>query len=157
MRRIPRRRLKRLANDLGDLVIADLARRAGTPARHRGPPSDVRRTAAAIYRTVASAAPTRRLMALFSSFGGQKNDARPLGQPLVRLAPPRQALKCALLARRQVDRNSRLPIAVTPPANARKRIALYSSIRRLELAGDMSLCSKTSRSWSIRSTILAAG
>ena len=38
MRRIPRRRLKRLANDFGDLVIADLAQRAGTglviEARH---------------------------------------------------------------------------------------------------------------------------
>ena len=30
VRRIPRRRLKGLANDLSDLVIADLARRAGT-------------------------------------------------------------------------------------------------------------------------------
>jgi hypothetical protein len=30
VRRIPRRRLKGLANDLGDLVIAALARRVGT-------------------------------------------------------------------------------------------------------------------------------
>jgi hypothetical protein len=47
VRRIPRRRLKGLANDLGDLVIADLARRAGTGLVIET--RDVRRTAAAIF------------------------------------------------------------------------------------------------------------
>ena len=123
MRRIPRRRLKGLANDLGDLVIADLARRAGTglvtKTRHpmfgEPPPpfSD---------RVGRRAHPQADGLVL-PAFGGQKNDARPLGQPCAvlrrdaRLSSSPRSLAVKSIA------TAVLPIAKILRANNSQRIA----------------------------------
>ena len=116
MRRILRGvALKGLANDLSDLVIADLARRAGTglviETRHPmfgEPPPPFS------YGVGRSAHPQADVFAL-RGFCRMQNDPRPLGQPLRGLAPRRQVLKFAPLVRRQVDRNSRLAHRQNPP------------------------------------------
>ena len=109
VRCVPRRCLKGLANDLGDLVVADLARRAGTglvvETIHAmlGEP-----TPPFAYGVGRSAHPQADVLVL-RAFRREQHHARPLGQPLRSLAPRRQALKFAPLALRQIDRNSRLP------------------------------------------------
>ena len=124
MRRIRRRRLERLANDLGDLVIADLARRAGTglviKTRHPmfgepAPPFSNRVGGCAQPQAdVLVCHPCRRV----------QDDARPLRQPLRGLAPRRKALKFAPLAVGQIDPTAVLPIAI-PRANARRELYIF--------------------------------
>ena len=126
VRCVPRRRLKGLANDLGDLVVADLARRTGTGlvvetfhAMLREPPPPF---AYGIGRSAHSQADVLVLHA----FRREQRDARPLGQPLRGPAPRRQALKLAPLARRQINPNSRLAHHRNPPQiNQRKESHVF--------------------------------
>jgi hypothetical protein len=83
---------------------------------------------------VLGAAPTRRLISLFSSvFRRVQHDARPLRQPLRGLAPRRQALKFAPLALRLVDRSSRLAHSLNPPLTLAEN-RTYVPIRTLALS-----------------------
>jgi hypothetical protein len=118
VRRSPRRRLKRLANDLGDLVIADLARRAGTGLVIETLDPMLRKPPPPFAHGVGRSPDPQADGLVLRAFRGQKDDARPLGQPLRRLPSRRQTLEFAPLALGQNDRNSHLAHANPPPTSA---------------------------------------
>ncbi len=127
MRRIRRRRLERLANDLGDLVIADLARRAGTglviKTRHPmfGEP------APPFSNRVGGCAQPQADVLVCHPFRRVQDDARPLRQPLRGLASRRKALKFAPLAVGQIDPNRRLAHRHPPRQRAQRIVYICRS------------------------------
>ena len=95
VRRIRRRRLERLANDLGGLVIADLARRAGQWLAAERPAIRCSANRRRHFPTVLGAAPSRRLMSLFTTPAAAcKNQRAP--------AAPAPARSCAATQGSQV-------------------------------------------------------
>ncbi len=109
VRRIPRRRLHRQANRLADRVIADLPRRAGTGLVEKAINPALGEPSPPFAHRVGGRANAQADAFVFPAFSGQKDDARPLGQPLRRLSPRRQTLQLTPLALRQINRNRCFP------------------------------------------------
>jgi len=130
VRRIPRRRLQRQANRLGDRIIADLARRPWTrfvqqslDPPFREPPSPL---AHGIRRSVHPCAN----VFVFKTLSRQQHNPRALSQALRRPPTRRQPLKFTALAFAQVNANSRLAHR-TSSANQRMDNRIYFSIMTL--------------------------
>jgi hypothetical protein len=131
MRRIPRRRIQRQANRLGDLVIADPARRAGArlveeaieacaPNRRRHLP------------TVLGAASTRRLMSLLSAPSAAKRTMRArCASPCAVFRRDAKTLKLTPLPLRQIDRNRRLAHRQSSAESIHKENRTYLPITTL--------------------------
>ena len=125
MRRAPRRRPERLANDFGDVVIANLARRARTrlvekavnPALGEPPPPFA-------YR-VGGCAEAQADVSVFHAFSREQDDTRPLRSPCAvfrrdaRLSRSRRSIAVKSIA------TAVLPIANPPRINP-QRIAPIS-------------------------------
>jgi hypothetical protein len=125
MRRAPRRRLERLANDFGDVVIANLARRARTrlvektvnPALGEPPPPFAHR--------VGGCVDAQADVSVFRAFSREQDDTRPLRQPLRCLPARRQALQLPPLNRRQINRNRRLAHRQSSANQSRRESRLF--------------------------------
>jgi hypothetical protein len=115
VRRSPRRRLKRLANDLGDLVIADLARRAGTGLVTETLDPMLCKPRPPFAHGVGRSPDPQADGLVLLAFRGQKDDARPLGQPLRRLPSRRQTLEFAPLALGKMIGTAILPMRILRP------------------------------------------
>jgi len=97
-----------LTDDLGDLVIADPTRRAGTRLVVNTIHAQLREPPPPFAHRVRGRAEANADVLVVLAFGGKQNDTRPLRQPLRGLSPRRQALQLPSLDRRQIDRNRRL-------------------------------------------------
>jgi Group II intron, maturase-specific domain len=135
VRRIPRCRLQRQTNGLGDLIVSDLARRPWTglvqesvdPTRRKSPS----RLANRIGRDPLSGANTF----VVHAFGRQQDNPRALSQPLRRPPTRRQPLKFAPLAFRQIKQIETAAPPIDPSsANQRTDNPIYFSFRILARA-----------------------
>ena len=82
MRRVPRRRLQRQTNDLRDLVVADLARRARTGLVVETAEAMLREPPPPFAHRVGGRAHAHADVLVLRAFRRQKDDARPLRQSL---------------------------------------------------------------------------
>jgi hypothetical protein len=87
--RARRRRLERLTDDLGDLVIADPTRRAGTRLVVNTIHAQLREPPPPFAHRVRGRAEANADVLVVLAFGGKQNDTRPLRQPLRGLSPRR--------------------------------------------------------------------
>jgi hypothetical protein len=131
MRRIPRRGLQRQANRLGDLVIADPARRAGARLVEEAINPALGEPSPPFANRVGGCVDAQADVLVLRPFRGQKDDAGPLRQPLRRLSPRRQTLKLTPLPLRQIDRYRRLPHRQVSAESIRKENRTYLPIRTL--------------------------
>jgi hypothetical protein len=90
VRRVSRRRLERLANDLSDLVVADLARRARTEFVVETIDATLREPPSPLAHCVGRSLHPQRNVFVLQPLRRQQNDPCALGQPLRRLSPRRQ-------------------------------------------------------------------
>ena len=132
MRRIPRRRIQRQANRLGDLVIADPARRAGARLVEEAIEAMLGEPAPPFAHRVGGCVDAQADVLVLRAFRGQKDDAGPLRQPLRSLSPRRQTLKLTPLPLRQIDRYRRLPHREFSAESIRKENRTYLPITTLE-------------------------
>src|SRR6185437_13100990 len=108
MGRVPRRRLQRQTDDLRDLVIADLARRAWTGLVQEALQTTLREAPPPLAHRVGRCAEARADVLVLHPFRRQQNHPRPLGQTLRRFSPRSQAPQFAPFAVRQIDHNRHL-------------------------------------------------
>jgi hypothetical protein len=122
MRRVPRRRLQRQADDLRDFVIADLTRRARTGLVQQALHTTLREAPPPLADGVGRRADPLADVLVLHAFRRQQNDPRPLGQTLAvrrrgaKLPSSRRSLSLKSIA------TAVLPIP-NPPLPPSQRIA----------------------------------
>jgi hypothetical protein len=108
MRRIGRGGLQRQADRLGDLVIADLPRRAGARLIIKPLDAALGKTSAPFADRILIGADGSRDQLVFYTSGGREYDPCPARHTLGRPSTARQSLQFGALGRTQLDRNRRL-------------------------------------------------
>jgi hypothetical protein len=122
MRRVPRRRLQRQADDLRDFVIADLTRRARTGLVQQALHTTLREAPPPLADGVGRRADPLADVLVLHAFRRQQNDPRPLGQTLAVRRRDAKLPQFAPLAVAQIDRNRPLAIP-NPPLPPSQRTA----------------------------------
>ncbi len=105
VRRVPRRRLQCPANDFGDLVVADLPRRARSRLVHQPVSAMLRKSLAPLADSIGRCVHPQRDAFVLQPLRGKQNDPSPWSQSLRRSPARRKPQEFAPLALRQSDRN----------------------------------------------------